>query len=90
MAITRCYKFLLHISLTDRLKNKKINSSLMTPLFLASGQTLYINRKGTTAKKDLIRHEHVCAHINTHIHCANHDIYLCVCACSSICGERDK
>ena len=90
MATTKCYNFLLYVSLKDRLKNKRLDSSLMTTLFLASGPTPHMNRKGTIAKEDLTRHEHVCAHMNAHTHCAYHCTYVCVCACLSICGERER
>lgn len=89
IATTKCYNF-LYISLKDRLKNIRLDPSLMMTLFLASGQTLHINRKGTIAKEDLIRHEHVCAHLNAHTYCAYHCTYLCVYTCLPICGEKER
>lgn len=86
MATTECYNFLLYISLMDRLKYKRLDSSSMTTPFLASGQTLHINRKGTIAKEDLIRHEHV----NTDTHGTYHCTYLCVYACLSVCGGKER
>lgn len=90
MATTQCYNFLLYISLKDKLKNKRLDSSLMRTLFLAFGQTLHVSRKSAIAKEDLVRHEHVCAHMNAYTHCAYRCTYLCPYACLSICAEKER
>lgn len=92
MATTNWYNFMLHMSLMNRLKNRRLDSYSVMILFVASGQTLHTNRKGTIAREDFIKHECICAHIitHTHTHCTYHCTYLCLYVCIYIYMSRNR